>query len=164
MDLGWFITTYLENVNAKPNPKRWCAMNNYTVQILASGGKWEEVEVGANFAIVKVKTTTAILNTIAQDVLFTKIPGKLLTDSLATLTQAQKTTITNLLNQMGYTAQEVQTGLGNNIANKTIGDVLNFCATRRIPPRFDPIAKKIVFDKPSAPCTNNVSGVDGRVK
>jgi hypothetical protein len=164
MDTGWFITTYLSDVNAKPIPRRWCAMDNYTPQIFGEDGSWEEIEVGANFAIVKVKASTATLTAIAQDPLFTKIPGKFLTDSLTSLTQQQKNKVMNLLNQMGYSNQEIQNGLGGNITANTIGDILRFCATRRVPPRFDAAVKKIVFDLPHVPSNKNVDIVDRRVK
>lgn len=163
--ISWFITSYNQDVNAKPHPRRWCMMDAYTPQIIIQdSGNWEEIEVGANFAIVKVSASSATLQTIAADTNFTRIPATLLTETLSSLTTTQKQKLQTLLNNMGYTNQEIQNALGNNLGQKTLGQVLRFITTRRVPPRFDAVSRAIVFDLAPVTCSNNIDSVDGRIQ
>lgn len=160
--IAWFITPYESDVNAKPIPRRWCAMDKYTSLIDGDGGKWEEIEVGANRAIVKVKATPPTLGTIGNE--FTRIPVSLLGDSLSSLTDIQKTRLIDKVKEMGYTLSEIQSVLGNDIGQRTLRDLLRFITTRRIPPRFDSETQTIVFDLPPVACSKQLNDVDERIQ
>lgn len=162
MATAWFITPYASDVNTKPMPSRWCRMNEFNTQIFGDGGIWEEIEAGANFAIVKVSASAATLSTIASS--FLRIPVNQLNTTLASLSNAKKTALRNKIIEMGYTSQEITNALGSNIGTKTLRQLLNFIITRRIKPRFDSVNKQIVFDGEAVTPSKTVEEVDGRVQ
>lgn len=137
-------------------------MNDFNTQIFGDGGAWEEIEVGANFALVKVSASATTLSTIANT--FIRIPVSQLDTSLSLLTNAQKNTIKNKILEMGYTSQEITNALGSNMGTKTLRELLRFIATRRVKPRFDSVSKQIVFDGEVVIPGKTVEEVDGRVK
>ncbi len=162
MATSWFIAPYESDIAAKPLPRRWCAMDKYTKLINDDGGTWEEIEVGANHAIVKVKATNQTIYIIDKE--FTKIPVNSLNANLASLTAAKKTKINDLMTEMGYTPTEIENALTSDIGAKKLKDLFEFISSRRIPPRFDPELNEIVFDSPAKECTKTVDEVDGRIQ
>lgn len=144
MSVSWFICTYKRSSGRIPG--RYCAMDDYTAQIVADGGTWSETEVLGNYALVKVRASDTTLQTIADDPLFLRIPLNRLDILLSQLTAQQRQLIRNRLNAMGYTDAEILAALGNNIGQRTLGEVLRFAASRRRKPRYDEVQDLIVLD------------------
>lgn len=58
--IAWYIVPYKRENN--PNQViRYCAIDDHTPEIVASGGKWSETEIDGDKAIVKVKTSEEVL-------------------------------------------------------------------------------------------------------
>jgi hypothetical protein len=138
-------------------------MDEFTPQIYSQGGQWAETEVLGNYAIVKVRASDATLTTIAATEGFQRLPLTLLTESLSSLTGAQRTSIRNRLIAMGYTDTEINTALGANIGQRTLGQVLRFAASRRLKPRYDAMQDLIVLDGPVQTC-RLIEDVDNEVQ
>lgn len=162
MPIAWFICNYKRDQTPGP-PTRYVAMNDYSDAIYGEGGQWSETEVLGNYALVKVRASQATLNAIASDPGYLRIPLSRLDDSLSTLTAQQRTAIKNRLNAMGYSDGELQAALGNNLAQRTIGDALRFAASRRLKPRYDAVQDLIVIDGPVQTC-RLVADVDREVQ
>lgn len=146
--IAWFICPYKRR--PVPRPIRYCAIDDFTAQIRADGGDWSASEVLGNSAVVKVRASQATLDLIAAT--FQRIPLSRLADSLSTLTSAQRTAIRDRLLALGYPDAEIRAALGSNLANRTLGDVLRFAATRRLKPRYDALTDQIFVDGPQQPC------------
>lgn len=145
MPVAWFICTYKRDPNPGP-PTRYCAMLDFDDQIQADGGHWAETEVLGNYALVKTRASTATLVAIAADPGFLRIPLSRLNDSLSSLSAQQRNAIRTRLNAMGYSDSDILTALGNNLAQRTLGDILRFAASRRLKPRYDAVQDLIVLD------------------
>ncbi len=163
MAIAWFICPYKrETFNVGPFVGRYCAMMDFSPQIKADGGAWSESEVLGNHAIVKVRASAETLDLINAAQGFIRLPKTLLTESLSSLTNAQKTAIVDKLKALGYTITEIRDNLGNNIGNKTLGDVLRFAARRRLKPRYDKDTDTILLDGPEQP-VRPIENVDGAI-
>jgi len=160
--VAWFICPYKRASNPMISYVRYCAMDDFTAQIRADGGKWAEVEVLGNRAIVKVNALPATLDAIAAAPNFVRIPTAILDDPLSTLTPAQRNAIINQLTDAGYTVAEVQAAFPN-IANRTLREVLHFMASRKIIPRYDSGTDSLIFDGPVHVCTSTIEWVDANV-
>jgi len=134
MPIGWFICPYKERLPRQFIPVRYCAMDDFTQQILTDGGRWSETEILGDRAIVKVRASLATLDMIAAAPTFRRIPRDALDDSLSALTQEQRNAIKNEILDAGYTPIEVNTQFPD-LAIVRFGDVLRFMATRRLKPR-----------------------------
>ena len=145
MAIAWFICTYKRDPSPGP-PTRYPAIVDYDDAISASGGAWAETEVLGNYALVKVRAAQGVLDSINSAPGYLRIPLRLLDDSLSRLTAQQRTAIKARLNAMGYDDSEILSALGNNLAQRTLGDVLRFAASRRRKPRYDVIQDIIVLD------------------
>lgn len=147
--MAWFICGY------KPLPSRprfrYCAMDDFTTLIRADGGDWTETEVLGNRAIVKVRANALTLNTIAATPGFYRVPVDNLDAPLSSLSNAQASALRQQLLDMGYSDTEIRTALGNNIRTRTLRQVLDFAATRRLKPRWDDGAQAILLDGPGQP-------------
>lgn len=146
MAVAWFLCPYRHDPNPG-NPRRWCAMNEFTAQIRADGGDWTESEVLGNQAIVKVRATAGTLTTIAAAPGFRRIPLARLDDPLSSLSAAQRTAIRNELLNAGYTTEEITAALPD-LATVTLRQVLRFLASRRREPRYDTGTNTIILDGP----------------
>ena len=143
--MAWFLCPYSRRLDpdAPPDqqrPERYCAMDDFTALIRASGGSWSEAECLGNHAVVKVTASAATLTTIAAAPGFFRLPKDLLDEPLSDLTPAQRNAITSRLETLGYSTAEWRAALGNNIGNRTLRDVLRFALTRRrkwVAPYFD---------------------------
>jgi hypothetical protein len=162
MAVAWFLAPYKRRDSPQGVPGRYCAMDDFTAQILADGGGWAEAECLGNMAVVKVRATAATLQTINQTAGFTGVPGSALNDPLSSLTQAQKNALRNKILSLGYTAQELQNALGTDLGAVTLGQLLRFVLTRRLRPRFDQPTGTIICDGPQDP-TVAPESVDGEV-
>lgn len=163
MATSWFICPYKRTPNTRV-PQRYCAMDDFTPQILADGGDWSESEVLGGYALVKVRASDITLTLIAGTAGFQRIPNSLrLTDTLGSLTNGQLNAINNQLLAMGYTQSEITAALGNNFKSRTLGQVLRFAASRRLKPRYDTISDAIVLDGPVQTC-KLVDDVDSEVQ
>lgn len=123
-------------------------MDAFTPQILADGGSWAESEVLGQRAVVKARASAQTLTAIAQAAGFTRIPVAALDDPLASLTTGQKTALRQLVLDMGYTAAEIRGALGDDLGQRTLGELLRFVASRRRKVRYDAQSDTIVDDGP----------------
>ena len=145
MALAWFICPYKRGPG--PDVVRYCAMDDFTTQIVADGGTWDETEILGNAALVKVRASTATLTTINGAAGFLRIPNHFdLNDTLGDLTAGQRTEILNEALALGYTQAEINAALPANWQAVTLGQVLRFLATRRLKPRYDSGTDSIILD------------------
>lgn len=161
MATAWYLCQYKRRLGG-PRPARYCAMNDFTPQVEADGGKWAETEVLGNWAIVKVLALPATLDTIAAAPGFRRLNKAALNLSLSDLNAGQKATLLSWVTDMGYTVAEVRGALGNDLGLLTLGDVLRFCARRRHKPRYDEATDMIILDGPEQAC-RTVDSVDAEV-
>lgn len=161
MPAAWFLCQYKRGPS-NPLPSRYCAMQDFTAQIVADGGKWAETEVLGNWAIVKVAALQATLDTIAAARGFRRLSKAALNLSLSDLNAGQKATLLSWVTDMGYTVAEVRQALGNDLGLLTLGDVLRFCTRRRLKPRYDEATDTIILDGPEQAC-KTVDSVDAEV-
>jgi hypothetical protein len=164
MPIAWFISKITRREKRVMLVYRKAVIFDYVAEIEQSidGGKVVLTEVLGSFAIAKVKASSAVLDSIASNPNIQRLPKTLLTESLSDLTNAQKTAIVSKLQEMGYTTTEIRNRLGNNIGNKTFGDVLRFATTRRLKPRYDEASDTIFVDGPEQPVAP-IEWVDGEV-
>lgn len=160
MPIAWFICTYKRSPGRMPG--RYCAMDDFTSTIYADGGAWSETEVLGNYALVKVRASDVTLQTIAADPGFLRIPLAVLTTLLSNLTAQQRNAIRDRILAMGYTDAEITAALGNNLGQRTLGQVLRFAASRRRKPRYDAVQDQIMMDGEIQAC-RLVDDVDAEV-
>ena len=161
MAIAWFLVPYTHVT--EPMPYRYCAMDDFTQQIIyTDGGNWSESECLGGHALVKVSAFPATLDTIASTPGFMRVPMIILDNTLAELTQAQRTKIKNKVKALGYTAAEMEDKLGVNLANVTLRRVFKFILTRRLKPRWDADAGEIKVDGEIQMC-KSLDVLDGEV-
>lgn len=158
MSTAWFISQYKLKTMGK-HLIRYCAVDDFTQQVTADGGWWTESEVLGNHAIVKVRASNSVLDSIAAAAGIMKLPVAHLDDSLSSLTTNQKTALRDKVIALGYTVDEIRSHLGDDLGSKTLGDVLRFVARRRLKPRFDVDLGEIVLDGIEQTC-RPISEVD----
>ena len=151
--MAWFLVPYKRRADGS-KPIRYCAMDDFTAQIVADGGTWSESEVLGNMAVVKVQASSTTLSAIAATAGFTRIPVDRLADPLSSLSSTQRTAIKNKVLALGYTAQEVTDALGTDLSQITLGQLLRFVASRRLQPRYDAATDTILCDGPVHPCVD----------
>jgi hypothetical protein len=162
MPVAWFICPYKRRIGA-PGPTRYCAMDDFTSQIVADGGDWSETEILGDAAIVKARASVGTLTIIAGTAGFQYIPLAILTSPLSSLTAGQRAAIVAKAQELGYSLAEIQARFpGADLSTFTLGDVLRFLATRRLRPRYDVGTDTIICDGPSDP-VRPVSDVDAAV-
>lgn len=158
MPIGWFFAEYEHVQRADGKLGRYCAMADYDDLILASpGGRWSESECLGDQAIVKVRATAAVLQTILADARrdpvlhpssrFDRIPRDRLDDPTAGLTAAERAWVQAKMTKLGYTPAELteRFPLGWD-GPYVVEDVLRFALTRRLKPRV--VAGRVVLDGP----------------
>lgn len=159
---AWFICPYKRRVNTR-FPSRYCAMDDFTQQIIyKDGGKWSEIEVLGNHAIVKVLAEEDTISTISSTDGFNRIPKDNLNDSLSDLKTNQKDFLKNKIQSLGYSLQELQDKFGNDLGSYTLKDVLKFIAKRRLKPRYDSELDEIICDGEEQ-VTGSVDDLDKRI-
>jgi hypothetical protein len=149
MPIAWFICPYKRR-EGWPGlvPARYCAMDDFTPQIIVDKGAWAESEVLGDRAVVKVRASDATLAVIEAEPGFARLPKSGLSESLSDRTPGEKQALADLLVAGGYSAKEVREGLGANLGGRTLGDILRFAAQRRLKPRYDAAKDAIVLDGP----------------
>lgn len=120
-----------------------------------------------DYAVVKVRASSALLTTINAAPGMIRIPARFLdlSQTLGNLTAQERTTILNFLQARGYPLAEIQADLGGSLAlwqTKTLRQVLRFALKRRLKPRWDRVAGQIVIDGPIQP-TRDIDEAAGRV-
>ena len=61
----WFLCPYKGAMAPRPIPgSRYCAMDDFTSDIVAAGGEWSEAEIDGDQAIVRVRAPSALLASI----------------------------------------------------------------------------------------------------
>jgi hypothetical protein len=163
MPIAWFICPYKRGPNIGLGPSRYCAMDDFTNQIITDGGTWSETEILGNHAIVKVRASDVTLTKIADGQGFVRMPKAVLTEPLSDLGATAKTSIRNKLTALGYSLSEVRNALGDDLGSKTLADVLRFAAKRRLKPRYDKDTDTIILDGPEHP-VRPIEDVDKAVK
>lgn len=158
--IGWYIAPY-KRKDRPGRPGRYCAMDDYTLQILSDGGNWTETEILGNRAIVKVRASASTLQTLNAE--FKRLPKGTLNTSLSDLSDAQKTALRNEILDQGYTLSEIQARFGADLGQYTLRDVLRLMTSRRKKPRYDPDTDTIILDGADQPC-RNIDDVDAGVQ
>lgn len=147
MPIAWFICPYKRRNPGKTPPQRYCAMDDFTTQIIIDGGIWDETEILGNHAIVKVRAASGTLITINATSGFLRVPNHVnLADTLGDLTTNQRDAILAKLLALGYTQAEIDEALPTNWASVTLEQILRFAATRRLKPRYDSNTDTIICD------------------
>ena len=159
---AWYICPYKREKAFPPSKySRYCAMCDYSKNIKIDGGGWAETEVLGNRAIVKVKAEEATL--IILDGVFKRIPKDSLADSLADLSPTIKQALKNEILDMGYTVQEIQDRLPNDIGTYTLKDILKFMTIKRRAPRFVEAIDDVIFDGAESQCIS-ITDIDKKVR
>ncbi len=134
MPVAWYIVPYARRSHPiDQRPIRYPAIDDETKDIMPDGF-WAESEVLGDQCIVKVRTTNAMLATL--DGKYYRLPADYLSGSLASLSSQQGTELKGKLTTAGYTNTEIKAVLGNDLRQNTLGDYLQFFATRRLKPRL----------------------------
>jgi hypothetical protein len=161
LKIAWYIAPYKRDLRVNGFPTRYCAMNDYTQQIIYTDcGKWVETEVLGNRCIVKVKAEESTLLTLNG--VFKRIPKDLLDDSLSDLSASVKTGLRNEVLDMGYTLSEINNKLPNPLGTYTLRDVLKFMATKKYEVRYDADKDEIVCDGKECQC-RSIESIDEAV-
>jgi hypothetical protein len=162
MAYAWFLCPYKRRVS-EVRPTRYCAMDDFTAAVRSDGGDWSETEVLGDAALVKVRASDATLTTIAGTAGFHRLLNKvLLSGSLSDLTALQLNFINTRLLALGYSQAEIDAASGGDWRTKTLEDLLQMIAKRRLRPRYDADSDLIVLDGPEQP-VRSVSSVDKAV-
>lgn len=161
MPVAWFIVPYKTDPE-KPRTK-YCAIDDFTAQIKASGGAWSEVEVLGNRAIAKVRAPGSVLAALANVTGFKLLPKARLDDELWDLSPTVKAAIKDELLDAGYSLSEITTRFDRDLGNYTLRDVLRFMATRRLKQRYDEQSQTIVLDGPPQAC-ESIDKLDRYIK
>lgn len=148
-DVAWFVAPY-KRAPTTTRIVRYCAMDDFTAQILADGGVWREIEGLGNRCFVKVRASAATISTINAAPGFTKIPLSRLDDPVSSLTTNQRNALRQLLLDGGYTLADLNAAIPN-FNPATLRDVLRFAVSRRNQPRYDQATDTIVLDGPNQP-------------
>lgn len=151
MALGWFVVPYKRRNPGELPPERYCAMDDFTVQIRADGGDWDETEVLGDKALCKVRASAATLTLISNAPGFFTIPGKWIEmqDSLVSMTAGERNQLSAAVLSLGYTQAELDASMGNTLAlwrTHVLADLLMMVATRRLKPRYDQTTDTIIVD------------------
>jgi hypothetical protein len=164
MAIGWFLSPYTITYNPTgwPKSKRTPAFLSLSKEIFGDGGAWAGSEGLGNYLVAKIRASEDTLNQIAALPNVTRLTKTLLSQSLGDLTAGQKTVIVNKLRDMGYPLSEIRDHLGDDIATKTLGDVLRFAVKRRLTPRFDEAQGILVLDGNERP-TKSIDATDDEV-
>ncbi len=167
MALGWFVIPYKRR-NAGSPPGRYCGADDFTAQVLAEGGTWDETEILGNVALVKVRASQATLNAIGNVGGTFTVPQKWveMQDSLASMTAGERNQLQSAVLGLGYTQAEVDAAMGNTLAlwrTHVLGDLLEMAATRRLRPRYVSATDTVVCDGPVQP-VKDVNVVANKVR
>lgn len=162
MPVGWFLVPFKRDTSVT-YPRRLPAVWDMRAQIQADGGFFACSEVLGNYAITKVRASSATLQAIGALQGVRRLPKDRLDDPLSSLTNTQKTTLRNWIESLGYPRAEWQQDLGNDLGAVTLRQVLQFIRKRRLKPRYDTATDTIILDGP-VQATRRLEDVDSRVR
>lgn len=156
MALAWYVVPYKRRNPGETPPERYCAMDDFTVQIIADGGTWDETEILGDAALVKVRAGPETMNTLNGQAGWLAIPKRFynLEDGLTDLLNGEKNQIENVLRALGYSQAEIDAEMGGTLAlwrQKPLETLLNLFAKRRLKPRYDQPTDTVVCDGPEQP-------------
>lgn len=156
MALGWFVIPYKRRNPGETPPERYCGADDFTAQVLADGGTWDETEILGDVALVKVRASQATLNAIGNVGGTFTVPQKWIEmqDSLVSMTAGERNQLQSAVLSLGYTQAEVDAAMGSTLAQwrtHVLGDLLEMAATRRLKPRYVSGTDTIVVDGPVQP-------------
>lgn len=149
--IAWFVIPYKRELGAD-RPTRYCAVDDFTSRIFGDGGAWTESECLGGHAVVKVRASADVINELANTAGFFKFTQTNLWDSLSELSSEQRTTLSDKLQSLGYSLDEIESHLGVSWDGKTFLDLLNLFIKRRLKPRYDSGTDTIVLDGPAQDC------------
>ena len=158
-EVAYFLAPY-KKVPNKPR-YRYCAMDDFTKEIIADGGSWDETEVLGNQAIVKVKASTTTLSNITNAEGFYRFPLVESGSKLKTIDTETKNVLKDKLTSAGYTAGSVLSSV--DFSTATFRDYLGFMASKRKEPRWDDDLQDFVMDGKEMKC-KSIDAVDNNVK
>lgn len=167
MPIAWYAVPYKRR-DLNSGPGRYCAMDDFTVQILADGGDWTESEGLGDNAIVKVRASNATLTLIDAAPGFVASPKRWssLQNFLTDMTAGERNTFQNKFLSLGYTQAEINAAMGSTLAlwqSHTLKHLLSLFVSRRNKPRYDAGTDTIILDGPNQP-TRSIENVDATVK
>lgn len=162
MATAWFVAPYNRKDISLNRPGRYCAMDDFTPQIIADGGGWAESEVLGNVAVVKVAASDATLSAIGSVTGFIRLPINSLTDTFSGVSAGTLKDLKNAAIAAGYTVPEFN-GKIPNFASATLQQFLEFWAQRRQKPRYDSANDVIVCDGDVQSCVP-ITIVDFKIK
>lgn len=156
MPVAWYLAPYKRGDLPGGRPARYCAMDDFTPQIVADGGWWAESEGLGDHAVVRVRASAATLTLIDGTTGFVAVPKRWvrLLDSLSDMTSGERNQIQNKLLSLGYTQAQIDAALGSTLSQwrqKTLRDLLAFACSRRRKPRYDAATDTIFLDGPDQP-------------
>lgn len=156
MALGWYIGPYKRRNPGETPPERYPAIDDFTAQIRADGGDWDETEILGDAWLAKVNASTATLNTLDGQAGWLPIPKRFLNlfDGLTDLQVGERNQIENTLRFLGYSQAEIDAAMGNSVTlwrQKPLETLLQLFCTRRLKPRYDQPSDTIVCDGPEQP-------------
>lgn len=146
MPVGWYIVPFRKD-EAYAGPllaSQDLAIIDHEAAIIASGGAFAWVRILGQRAIVKVRASTAVLQTLNG--VYKRLPKNSFNDSLADLSGPVKAALRDEALDQGYTLAEIQARFGNDLGQYTLAEVLRFMATRRRKPRYDEGTDTVIED------------------
>lgn len=147
MAVGIFIVPYTLEINPALGPSgvyRTIPVNDFNAAIAADGGAWRESEFLGNRMLVVVRASATTLNAIGARGWF-RFPVSALDNTLASLTNTQRTAIRNQITGAGYTLAELNAAHPD-LAQATLRQALTFLLRRRLRPRFDVPSQQVICD------------------
>lgn len=158
--IAWFVVPYTYIMRGRRHI-RYPAIDDYTQQIRAEEGRWAETEVLGDQCLVKVRASAETLTELSK--VYERMPAANIDDSLSATSIAEREQLLAICLDAGYSQAEIDKELENDLAVKTMGDVLRFLATRRLKPRYDAETEEIVLDGPEQRC-KSIESVDAEVR
>lgn len=142
--IKWYVIPYVRKTNA-PRPSRYVAINTYSTQIKSYDGKWQEIEVLGDRALVKVRAPQVVHTQL--DAIYKQFPTTNLDD---TIPSENRESFKNELLDMGYTLEEIQEDF--NDGAPTLRDWVKVATKRRRKPRYDSQLDEIIVDGDIVAC------------
>lgn len=136
---GWVLPpAQAALLGEEPKPHRTVALN-----VDAPNFKnWAEIEALGNMALVKVNASAAVLTQL--NAAYQRLPDP--DTLLSSLSGPARQKISDTLETMGYTVQEIAEKLPNPIGTYTMRQVMNFMISKRRKVRYDAATDSLIFD------------------
>jgi hypothetical protein len=158
MLVAWFSIPYKTEILEGPiKAKRTPEIFKYVSAIRNAGGDCRVVEVKGDKCIAKVRSDQQTIDDLAKE--FYRYPKSEMKDILS-ITSDEETRLRLEIASKGYSTEDISDKLGSDLTQKTLGDILRFEASERIPPRWDEEKQEIVFDKPAIKIDGELDRLD----